>query len=238
MELKALAIPKSCQITAHKETEQAQTGYEEIRETQAIPDLPRIMPGYQNSLSSEDCHSDSEDRENFLCPISDLQPDDDCCITEEKTRFQEKISSCPIAAIFPVSQSSNVQTNSLDLTPASITATEDHHSTEQQALVEKRTVDLTSDMCNSKIETSDMTEKTQSMQLMEATSFPEHCHTGLVHLTSGCQNHAGSRSPGVSKFCQAHDTLIPGSETLGQDRPGPKPPDLACCYPKKFRYRD
>ena len=77
MELKASTqSPGISQDTNHTETEQAQAGYEEIRETPAIPDSPRIMPGYQDSLVIEGCRS--RDRENFLCPTSGQQSNEDC----------------------------------------------------------------------------------------------------------------------------------------------------------------
>ena len=84
-----------------------------------------------------------------------------------------------------------------------------------------------------------MTEQTQSIQLMETASFSEHTDfMGLVPMAVDCQNHDGTTGPSVNGFYHAHDTLILDSETLCQDRPGLKPPDLACCYPKKFRYQD
>ena len=240
MELKASTqSPGISQDTNHTETEQAQAGYEEIGETlgPAIPDLPRIMPGYQNSFAHKDCHP--EDRENFLCPTSDLQSDDDCPITGETFHVQEKIPAHPVAVVFPVSKPDIVQTDSMEFTPVSITASEDQHFLEQHALAEKGTVDLLSDMFDSTMETSSMSGQTQSMQLMETASFSEHAgFTGLLHVAVDCQNHDGTTGPGVSAFYHAYDSLILCSETLCQDRPGPKPPDLACCYPKKFRYKD
>ena len=238
MELKASTqSPGISQDTNQKETEQAQAGYEEIRETPAIPDLPRIMPGYRDSFAHKDCHS--EDRGNFLCPTSDLQSDGDCPITGETFHVQERIPAHPVAVLFPVSKSGIVQTDSMEFTPVSITAAEDQHFLEQHALAEKGTVDLTSDMFDSTMDTSSMTEQTQSMQLMETASFSEHTSfMGLVHMAGDCQNHDGTTGPGVSAFYHAYDSLILGSETLCQDRPGPKPPDLACCYPKKFWYKN
>ena len=241
MELKASTqSPGISQDTNLTETEQAQAGYEEIGETlgPAIPDLPRIMPGYQDSLAHKDCHS--EDRENFLCPTSDLQlSDDDCPINGETFHVQENIPACPVAILFPVPQSGSVQTETAEFTPVSITAAEDQHFLNQHALAEEGIVDLTSDMFNSTMETSSMTEQTQSMQLMETASFSEHTgFMGLVHMAVDCQNHDGTTGPRVSAFYHACDSLILCSETLCQDRPGPKPPDLACCYPKKFRFKD
>ena len=96
MELKASTqSPGISEDTHQKETEQAQAGYEEIRETPAIPDLPRIMPGYQDSMANID------DRENFLCPISDQQSDD-CSIISETCHLQENIPDCPVEIVFPV----------------------------------------------------------------------------------------------------------------------------------------
>ena len=233
MELKASTqSPGISEDTNQKETEQAQAGYEEIRETPAIPDLPRIMPGYQDSMANED------DKENFLCPISDLQSDD-CSIISETCHLQENIPACPVGIVFPVPQSGSVQTETAEFSPVSITAAEDQHFLEQHALAEQGTVDLISDMFNSTMETSSMTEQTQSMQLLETASFSEHTgFMGLVHMAVDCQNHDGTTGPRVSAFYHACDSLILCSETLCQDRPGPKPPDLACCYPKKFRYKD
>ena len=122
MELKASTQSQGIsQDTNHTETEQAQAGYEEIRETPAIPDLPRIMPGYQDSMANED------DRDNFLCPISDLQSDDDCSIISETCHLQENIPDCPVAIVFPVPQSDSVQTETAEFTPVSIRAAEDQH---------------------------------------------------------------------------------------------------------------
>ena len=233
IELKASTqSPGISKDTNHTETEQAQAGYEEIRETPVIPDLPRIMPGYQDSMANED------DRENFLCSTSDLQSDD-CSIISEACHLQENIPACPVAIVFPVPQSGSVQTETAEFSPVSITAAEDQHFLEQHVLAEKGTVDLISDMLNSTMETSSMTEQTQSIQLMETASFSEHTgFMGLVPMAVDCHNHDGTTGPGVNGFYHAHDTLILDSETLCQDRPGPKPPDLACCYPKKFRYKD
>ena len=91
--------------TNHTETEQAQAGYKEIRETPApaIPDLPRIMPRYQDSLTSKDCHS--EDRENFLCPTSGQQSDEDCLMTDPNIHIEEKLTALPLTSVAPVSQS-------------------------------------------------------------------------------------------------------------------------------------
>ena len=53
-----------------KRPEQAQAGYEEIGEMPAISDLPRIpariMPGYQDTLATADCHRE-DNRETFVC---------------------------------------------------------------------------------------------------------------------------------------------------------------------------
>ena len=232
-ELKASTqSPGISQDTNQKETEQAQAGYEEIRETPAIPDLSRIMPGYQDSMANED------DRENFLCPIFDQQSDD-CSIISETCHLQENIPDCPVEIVFPVPQSGSVQTETAEFTPVSITAADDQQFLKQHTLAEKGTVDLTSDMFNSTMETSSMTEQAQSIQWMETASFSEHTgFMGLAHMAVDCQNHDGTTGPGVSAFHHAYDSLILCSETLCQDRPGPKPPDLACCYPKKFRYKD
>ena len=235
IELKASTqSPGISQDTNFTETEQAQAGYEEIGETlgPAIPDLPRIMPGYQDSMANED------ERENFLCSTSDLQSHD-CSIISEACHLQENIPACPVEIVFPVPQSGSVQTETAEFSPVSRTAAEDQHFLEQHALAEKGTVDLISDMFNSTMETSSMTVQTQSIQLMETASFSEHTgFMGLAHMAVDCQNHDGTTGPGVSAFHHAYDSLILCSETLCQDRPGPKPPDLACCYPKKFRYKD
>ena len=124
MELKASTqSPGISQDTNHTETEQAQAGYEEIRETPGPvnPDLPRIMPGYQDSMANED------DREIFLCPISDLQSDD-CSIISEPCHLQENIPACPVEIVFPVPQYGSVQTETAEFSPVSITAAEDNIS--------------------------------------------------------------------------------------------------------------
>ena len=203
IELKASTqSPGISQDTNHTETEQAQAGYEEIRETPAIPDLPRIMPGYQDSMANED------DRENFLCPISDLQSDD-CSVISETSHLQDNVQACPVEIVFPVPPSGSVQTETAEFSPVSITAAEDQHFLEQHALAEEGTVDLTSDMFDSTMETSSMTEQTQSMQLMETASFSEHTgFMGLVYMAVDCQNHDGTTGPGVSAFYHAYDSLI------------------------------
>ena len=233
MELKASTqSPGISQDTNHTETEQAQAGYEEIRETPAIPDLPRNMPGYQDSMANED------DRENFLCPISDLQSDD-CSVISETCHLQENIPACHVGIVPSVPQSGSVQTETAEFSSVSITAADNQQFLKQHTLAEKGTVDLTSDMFDSTMETSSRAEHTQSMQLMETASFSKHTgFMGLVHMAVDCQNHDGTTGPGVSAFYHAYDSLIFCSETLCQDRPGQKPPDLACCYPKKFRYKD
>ena len=190
MELKASTqSPGISQDTNHTETEQAQAGYEEIRETPAIPDLPLIMPGYQDSMANED------DRENFLCSTSGLQSDD-CSVISETCHLQENIPDCPVEIVFPVPQSGSVQTETAEFSTVSITAAEDQHFLEQHALAEKGTVDLISDMLNSTMETSSMTEQTQSIQLMETASFSEYTgFMGLVPMAVDCQNHDGTTGP-------------------------------------------
>ena len=103
MELKASTqSPGISQDTNHTETEQAQAGYEEIMETPAIPDLPGIMPGYQDSLVNEGCHF--RDRENFLCPTSGQQSNEDCLLTDCNSQLEEKFTTLPLTSVTPVSQ--------------------------------------------------------------------------------------------------------------------------------------
>ena len=100
MELKAST--QSPEDTNHTETEQAQAGYEEIRETPAIPDLPRIMPGYQDSFVNEGCCS--KDRENFLCPTSGQQSNEDCLLTDCNIQLEEKFTTLPLTSVTSIPQ--------------------------------------------------------------------------------------------------------------------------------------
>ena len=100
VELKVLSQSNSCQDTTQKENEQAQAGYEKIRETPAIPDLPRIMPGYRDSFVN--CHSG--DRETFPCPTSPQQSDEDCLLTDCNIQLEEKFTTLQLTSVTPISQ--------------------------------------------------------------------------------------------------------------------------------------
>ena len=63
-----------------------------------------------------------------------------------------------------------------------------------------------------------------------------HSKDTLSHGTIPlCQDRPGPKPPDLA--C-CYPKKSHGTIPLCQDRPGPKPPDLACCYPKKFRYKD
>ena len=277
MELKASTqSPGISQDTNHTETEQAQAGYEEIRETPAIPDLPRIMPGYQDSLVNEGCSS--RDRENFLCPTSGQQSNEDCLLTDCNSQLEEKFTTLPLTSITPVSQncsfsriegashmglinpeqsnhassdlsadmtqaimSQTIQTNSLGFISQVSTGAKDQHSAGQIAVAERESAGHFAgnlEMCNSDLIASTTTELAKIEKVLEQTSVSIKQPDNREMFDCQGQTHDGTSYLSDKTFSHSNDTLSHGTIPLCQDRPGPKPPDLACCYPKKFRYKD
>ena len=134
----------------------------------------------------------------------------------------------------------------MGFTPQAHTVTKDQHSAEQFAAAEKESVSHVSDtsrMCNSEIQSelpaSAVTEHFEIVHALETTSFSIE-HSGFAGEMYDCQGQTHDLTSYLSDktFPHSNDTLSHGTIPLCQDRPGPKPPDLACCYPKKFRYKD
>ena len=261
MELKASTqSPGISQDTNHTETEQAQAGYEEIRETPAISDLPRIMPGYQDSFAHKDCHP--EDRENFLCLTSDLQSDDCYPLTSitpvsQNCSFSRIEGASHMGLINPEQSnhassdlsadmtqtimSQTIQTNSEGFISQASTGAKDQHSSGQLAVAERESAGHFAgnlEMCNSDLIAATTTELVEIEQVLEQTSVSIKQPDNHEMFDCQGQTHDGTSYLSDKTFSHSKDTLSHGTIPLCQDRPGPKPPDLACCYPKKFRYRD
>ena len=142
--------------------------------------------------------------------------------------------------------SQTIQTNSVGFTPPAHTVTKDQHSAEQLAPAEKESANHVSDtsrMCNSDIQSelpaSTITEHFEIVHVLETTPFSID-HSGFAGEMYDCQGQTydGTSCLSDKTFSHSNDTLSHGTSPLCLHRPGPKPPDLNCCYPKKFRNKD
>ena len=274
MELKASTqSPGISQDTNHTETEQAQAGYEEIRETlgPAIPDWPRIMPGYQSSSSEK--NQLIPDREMFLC--SSLLVSDHFSLTNDDNYSVEKcyepVSSLSDLTVENMSPGGNVCNN---LVSSHLNQSESVYSAEstvemeaniQATLQNQTSLSSTQEGCLESSSNVNAIKNPQALQTgtnlsahnLEACSISENestMHDPLLsqsRLSVSDQNSSftviteleqepetcnGSCNPIEGWVAQSLQTA--NDVTLCHDRPGPKPPDLASCYRKKFRYKD
>ena len=277
MELKASTqSPGISQDTNHTETEQAQAGYEEIGETlgPAIPDLPRIMPGYQSSSSEK--NQLIPDRELFLC--SSLLVSDHSSLTDDDNysvgKCYEPVSSLSDNVDITVENMSPAGNVCNNLASSHLKQSESVYSAEstvemeanlQATLQNQTSLSSTQEGCLESSSNVNAIKNPQALPTgtnlsahnLEACSISENestMHGPLLsqsQLSVSDQNSSftviteleqeqekcnGSCNPNEGWVAQSLQTA--NDVTLCHDRPGPKPPDLASCYPKKFRYKD
>ena len=225
--------------------EQAHAGYKEIREMPAISDLPRIMPGYQDSLAIADCHTE-DNRETFLC--HSIQTDSNSGIQVQHMPTVVKIKSQSYSLDWETRN--DRQTNDRENFPCHTSDHQSHDDLQTDSGTQIQQSYNGSPMFNSHQSPSLDKESGNSYNATDLSNQQSEC----VHLLkpslsdfdllnkmtdSQCKDHKATSSCLSSyKFFHVNDTFSSCIATLCQHGPGPKPPDLHCCYPKKSRYKD